>query len=117
MKVAAFALRPVLPKLLINRYIPNNFPNGDTTLQKIHYLLDIPNGEVRSALVEQLMPMYMGISESAFVQRYWELKKYLYSGEVNIILSLSEQGGGRWGGEQGRGQRLSTQSKLSSNIR
>lgn len=70
--------------------IPLLFQTGYLTIKDIKkdeggnnlYLLDIPNGEVRSALVEQLMPMYMGISESAFVQRYWELKKYLYSGEV-----------------------------------
>lgn len=50
--------------------IPLLFQTGYLTIKDVldfkMYRLGIPNGEVRSALVDQLMPMYMGISEDQF---------------------------------------------------
>lgn len=70
--------------------IPLLFQTGYLTIKEVDcdergnllYRLDIPNGEVRNALVDQLMPLYMGISDTEFTIKSRELKRKFNSGDV-----------------------------------
>lgn len=67
--------------------IPLLFQTGYLTIKDVEYgqlyRLGIPNGEVRSALVNQLMPMYMGISEDRFPELLLSLQQKVKNGDVN----------------------------------
>ncbi len=67
--------------------IPLLFQTGYFTIKDIldfkSFRLGIPNGEVRSALVDQLMPIYMGISENQFSTLLTRLHVDLKKGETN----------------------------------
>lgn len=70
--------------------IPLLFQTGYLTIKdctiddggEAYYRLGIPNGEVRSALVNELMPRYMGLSDNVFTQRYRQLKSQIANGDV-----------------------------------
>lgn len=70
--------------------IPLLFQTGYLTIVEVErdengstiYRLGIPNGEVREALVNSLIPKYMGISESDFLVKSRELKRMFISGDV-----------------------------------
>ncbi|MCC8113616.1 MAG: ATP-binding protein [Bacteroidales bacterium] len=66
--------------------IPLLFQTGYLTIKDVMefklYRLGIPNGEVRSALVDQLMPKYMGISEDVFSLLMTQLLANLKKGNV-----------------------------------
>lgn len=70
--------------------IPLLFQTGYLTIKEfkrdemgeVLYRLGLPNGEVRNALINQLMPKYMGISLSEFTNSYSDLKKKFTSGDV-----------------------------------
>lgn len=68
--------------------IPLLFQTGYLTIKEVDYnanlyRLGIPNGEVQSALVEQLMPIYMGLSENQFPKRLADLKAKVREGNVS----------------------------------
>lgn len=70
--------------------IPLLFQTGYLTIKsfkkyedgEIEYQLGLPNGEVRNALVEQLMPIYMGVNHTDFNERYRTLKLMFRKGDV-----------------------------------
>ncbi|MCC8115257.1 MAG: AAA family ATPase [Bacteroidales bacterium] len=58
--------------------IPLLFQTGYLTIKEVKdglFRLGIPNGEVRSALVDQLMPIYLGISEDEFPEMLSKLQR------------------------------------------
>ncbi|MCC8070800.1 MAG: hypothetical protein LIO90_03240 [Bacteroidales bacterium] len=71
-------------------YIPLLFQSGYLAIKETIadeqgdrlYRLGLPNGEVRSTLVDQLMPRYMGITQQEFSIRYGKLKAKFTSGDV-----------------------------------
>ncbi|MCC8114281.1 MAG: ATP-binding protein [Bacteroidales bacterium] len=66
--------------------IPLLFQTGYLTIKEVEdsklYRLGIPNGEVRSALVNQLMPTFMGISEDYFPELLAKLQRKVKDGDV-----------------------------------
>ncbi|MCC8117718.1 MAG: ATP-binding protein [Bacteroidales bacterium] len=70
--------------------IPLLFQTGYLTIKsfkkdeegEVEYQLGLPNGEVRNALVEQLMPIYMGVDNTEFDDRYRSLKIMFRKGDV-----------------------------------
>lgn len=66
--------------------IPLLFQTGYLTIKKIEnfdlFTLGIPNGEVRSALVNQLMPTFMGISEDRFPEILSRLQRMVKDGNI-----------------------------------
>ncbi len=66
--------------------IPLLFQTGYLTIVDVKetlYRLAIPNGEVRQALIDQLMPRYLGLTEKEFPRKMRELKSKVLSGDVN----------------------------------
>ncbi|MCC8113474.1 MAG: AAA family ATPase [Bacteroidales bacterium] len=67
--------------------IPLLFQTGYLTIKEVEdfdlFRLGIPNGEVRNALVNQLMPTFMGISEERFPEMLSRLQRLLKSGDVD----------------------------------
>lgn len=69
--------------------VPLLYQTGYLTIEKYQdelYKLTVPNGEVRKALIEQLMPAYMGISEN-IPFKLMDLKKMILSGDIDGWLS------------------------------
>ncbi len=65
--------------------IPLLFQTGYLTIKEVKdglFRLGIPNGEVRSALVDQLMPIYLGISEDEFPEMLSKLQRLVRNGDV-----------------------------------
>ncbi|MCC8114454.1 MAG: ATP-binding protein [Bacteroidales bacterium] len=66
--------------------IPLLFQTGYLTIKDVEdsklYRLGIPNGEVRSALVDQLIPLYTGIPENDFPLRLKRLQDKVKDGDV-----------------------------------
>ncbi|MCD8385718.1 MAG: PD-(D/E)XK nuclease domain-containing protein [Bacteroidales bacterium] len=67
--------------------IPLLFQTGYLTIKDVNpianlYRLGIPNGEVRSALVDQLMPAYTGIKQNEFPLRLARLQEKVRNGDV-----------------------------------
>lgn len=66
--------------------IPLLFQTGYLTIKDVRdaklYRLGIPNGEVQSALVDQLMPAFMGISQKLFNTRLTDLQEKVQMGDV-----------------------------------
>ncbi|MCD8388535.1 MAG: ATP-binding protein [Bacteroidales bacterium] len=65
--------------------IPLLFQTGYLTIKDVDgdfYRLGIPNGEVRDALVDQLIPTFLGISNQDFSLRLKNLKNYIDKGQV-----------------------------------
>lgn len=70
--------------------VPLLFQTGYLTIKSIKknengdilYRLGIPNGEVRSALVDQLMPLYMGMDQTEFTNKYDTLTSKFTSGDI-----------------------------------
>ncbi|MCD8386171.1 MAG: ATP-binding protein [Bacteroidales bacterium] len=68
-----------------NDSIPLLFQTGYLTIVDTRgdlFRLAIPNGEVRSALVEELIPRYTGISEDQLPVKLQNLREKLWSGDV-----------------------------------
>lgn len=66
--------------------IPLLYQTGYLTIKEVKdnlYRLGIPNGEVRSALVDQLMPMYLGVSEDEFPAMLSKLQRLIKDGDVS----------------------------------
>ncbi|MCC8117871.1 MAG: ATP-binding protein [Bacteroidales bacterium] len=66
--------------------IPLLFQTGYLTIKEVKdnlYRLGIPNGEVRSALVDQLMPMYLGVSEDVFPEMLSKFQRLVKDGDVS----------------------------------
>ncbi|MCC8118411.1 MAG: ATP-binding protein [Bacteroidales bacterium] len=66
--------------------IPLLFQTGYLTIKEVKdslYRLGIPNGEVRSALVDQLMPSYLGVSEDEFPEMLSKLQRLVKDGDVS----------------------------------
>lgn len=47
------------------------------------FTLTVPNGEVRQTLMEQIMPLYMGVKEGDTVTKLYTLKEMIMSGDVD----------------------------------
>ncbi|MCC8114590.1 MAG: ATP-binding protein [Bacteroidales bacterium] len=66
--------------------IPLLFQTGYLTIKDVRnlklYRLGIPNGEIRSALVEQLMPRFMGISADTFSELLTDLQDNIKLGQI-----------------------------------
>ncbi len=66
--------------------VPLLFQTGYLTIKDVEnfdlFTLGLPNGEVRCALVNQLMPTFMGISEDRFPEFLSKLQRMVRSGDV-----------------------------------
>mgnify|MGYP004446979943 FL=1 len=66
--------------------LPLLFQTGYLTIERVDgalYKLNIPNGEVRSALVDELIPKFMGINQDSLPKKLVSIKHMLESGDVD----------------------------------
>ncbi len=52
------------------------------------YTLDIPNGEVRNALVDTLLPLYMGVTEDTIDTYLTQLKCAIYDNDLDTMMRV-----------------------------
>ncbi|MCC8038130.1 MAG: ATP-binding protein [Bacteroidales bacterium] len=71
--------------------IPLLYQTGYLTIREVagqEVKLGIPNGEVQSALVRQIMPLYTGLPENDVQRLIFGLEKPLYQGNIQKVLTL-----------------------------
>lgn len=71
--------------------IPLLFQTGYLTIADVRYeryRLRIPNGEVRSALVDELIPKCMGISQTQFNSAYADILHFINHGDVDGFMTI-----------------------------
>ncbi len=74
-----------------NNPIPLLFQTGYLTIRDVRgqrIRLGIPNGEVQEALVDQLIPAYMGIDEDAVSELLYDFQEPIKSGDVDALMKL-----------------------------